>query len=449
MDDVSIQGLARKILDGSTQGPAIQFNGQWISWDSIRRSANDVSSAIATFAGDPSEPIGFIARNRPASVAALLALMAVGRTIRMIYAYQSAEMLVQDVTKLGLAAIVADEMDLVPKVRSAMRAAGTAAIGLGAEWTVETVAGDGQRTPAEAGPTPEFRLLTSGTTGAPKSFALPYATVARQMLGHSVLAASPDGKEPPPALVFFPLGNLSGLYSLLPSLLGGRPIVLLEKFDIAGWQAYVREHKPVRTTLPPAGVKMALDADIPAADLASLSYIGSGSAAVDPAVHRAFEERYGIPLLLSFGATEFCGPITAMTAELHTAWGKDKVGSVGRAWSGISLRVLDPETGDELPAGTDGILEVKSSQTGPDWVRTSDIVMVDADGFVFHRGRADGAILRGGFKVLPETVERALMLHASVSAAAVVGLADSRLGPSAGRAGGIKARLTGVGTGGA
>ena len=45
---------------------------------------------------------------------------------------------------------------------------------------------------------------------------------------------------------------------------------------------------------------------------------------------------------------------------------------------------------------------------GPDWIRTSDIVVLDEDGFLFHRGRADGAIVRGGFKLLPDTIERAL-----------------------------------------
>lgn len=54
--------------------------------------------------------------------------------------------------------------------------------------------------------------------------------------------------------------------------------------------------------------------------------------------------------------------------------------------------------------------------------------MIDADGFLFHRGRADGAIIRGGFKLLPETIERAPLLHPAVAAAAVVGLADQRLG---------------------
>jgi acyl-coenzyme A synthetase/AMP-(fatty) acid ligase len=54
--------------------------------------------------------------------------------------------------------------------------------------------------------------------------------------------------------------------------------------------------------------------------------------------------------------------------------------------------------------------------------------MIDEDGFMFHRGRADGAIVRGGFKILPETIERALLLHEAISAAAVLGIPDQRLG---------------------
>jgi len=65
---------------------------------------------------------------------------------------------------------------------------------------------------------------------------------------------------------------------------------------------------------------------------------------------------------------------------------------------------------------------------GDHWIKTTDIVTIDADGFVFHRGRGDGAILRGGHKVLPEKVVEALRSHPDVLDAAVVGLPDERLG---------------------
>ena len=67
-----------------------------------------------------------------------------------------------------------------------------------------------------------------------------------------------------------------------------------------------------------------------------------------------------------------------------------------------------------------------SQQAG--WVRTTDLARIDADGFLWVVGRADGAINRGGFKLLPSELEKVLEQHPSVAEAAVVGIADRRLG---------------------
>ncbi|MET0390987.1 MAG: fatty acid--CoA ligase family protein, partial [Polyangiales bacterium] len=163
-------------------------------------------------------------------------------------------------------------------------------------------------------------------------------------------------------------------------------------------------------------------------ELAAVRCIATGAAPLELSIHRAFEARYGIPVLLSYGATEFGGPVTSMTLDLHREWGAQKLGSAGRPLAGAQLRVVDAESGTPLPPGEEGLLEVIVPRIGPSWIRTSDLAIVDADGFLFHRGRADGAIMRGGFKLLPETIERALLLHPAVSCAVVVGLADVRLG---------------------
>jgi acyl-CoA synthetase (AMP-forming)/AMP-acid ligase II len=65
---------------------------------------------------------------------------------------------------------------------------------------------------------------------------------------------------------------------------------------------------------------------------------------------------------------------------------------------------------------------------GPEWIRTTDLASIDADGFITIHGRGDGAINRGGFKILPETVRRVLIGHPAVRDAAVVGVPDRRLG---------------------
>jgi acyl-CoA synthetase (AMP-forming)/AMP-acid ligase II len=109
-------------------------------------------------------------------------------------------------------------------------------------------------------------------------------------------------------------------------------------------------------------------------------------------------------------------------------FGETKRHSVGRALADTELRIVDPETGDELPVGSQGLLEAKVAPIGPDWIRTTDIASIDDDGFVTLHGRADGAINRGGFKVLPETVRRVLVAHPGVRDACVVGVPDARLG---------------------
>jgi acyl-CoA synthetase (AMP-forming)/AMP-acid ligase II len=95
---------------------------------------------------------------------------------------------------------------------------------------------------------------------------------------------------------------------------------------------------------------------------------------------------------------------------------------------GVQIRVVDPESGAEVPRGSDGLLQALVPEVNADWIKTSDIVMVDADGFVFHRGRNDSVIVRGGFKIWPDTVVNALRSHPQVGDAAVVGIADERLG---------------------
>ncbi len=113
----------------------------------------------------------------------------------------------------------------------------------------------------------------------------------------------------------------------------------------------------------------------------------------------------------------------------HQKYWRAKRGSVGRANPGAQLRVVDD---DGTPLGPDqpGLLEVKPGQLGPsaDWMRTTDMARIDEDRFLWILGRADQAIIRGGFKVMPDDVRSALESHPAVLGAAVVGRPDERLG---------------------
>ncbi len=424
--------LCAKALARSPSRPAIEFAGQWYNWGDLCHVADRVNALLQDCGIPADAAVTFVPRNRPSALAALLGLIAQGRTVRMIYAFQSGTAMAHDIERLRSTVVIGAAEDFSGPVVNFLKAHGIAGIIL-TEMDASLLLDPNQvkptRSPDVAAPA-QIEILTSGTTGPPKQFAISHALIAKHYIGTQTLGSDDEEKSlaVAPTLLFFPLGNISGIYSTLPVLLKGQRATLLERFSVAGWHEHLLRYRPEASGFPPAGVQMILDADIPPEDLSCIRRIGTGAAPLDPTVHRAFEMRYRIPILLSYGATEFGGPVTAMTPELHKVWGEKKFGSVGRTLPGAQLRVVDPESGEVLSAGQEGLLEVISPRIGPDWIRTSDIALIDEDGFMFHRGRADGAIMRGGFKLLPEAIERALMQHPAVSAAAVIGIDDHRLG---------------------
>ncbi len=426
----SLDQLCRDALAGDPDRAALEFEGQWINWGTLGELADKQAVALDA-SGAAGGKVAFVARNRPSAIAAFIGLLARGCQIRMVYPFQSAEALAADLAKIKPAVVVADRQDFSEPVTSMLCAAGIAAIdlddsGASALRTNKRSAGTVDTADSE----PAVEILTSGTTGAPKPVPLSYDFIAREIVGKSQLPPElrGGGQDLPPALLMFPVSNISGLYSTLPPLLSGQRVVLLEKFTVEAWHDFVLRFQPAVSGMPPAGIQMVLDADIPPQDLSCLRTLGTGAAPLDPDVQRAFETRYGIPILLSYGATEFAGPVARMTPDLITEWGKSKHGSVGRAMPGVKLRIIDADTGKELPPNEQGLLEVITERKGPDWIRTSDLARIDEDGFLFLLGRADGAIIRGGFKLLPATIEHALLQHPSVSHTAVVAIPDRQLG---------------------
>jgi long-chain acyl-CoA synthetase len=428
---ITLEELSTRALVREASQPIIDFEDRWITWGEMRHVAERMGSLLDASGAPARAPIALVARNRPSSVAALLGLIARGNTIRMVYPFQSSAAMARDVERLKPSVLVGATEEFSEDMCAVLRNNGIAAVAI-SDMDATTVLGFEicHCRETEVPAYPRIEILTSGTTGPPKHFAVTFEMIAKHHVGVHMLASTQtsDLLKMPPMLLYFPLGNISGIYSTIPTMLRGRRAELWERFSVAAWHEHVLRYRPELSGVPPAGVQMVLDANIPREDLASIRALSTGAAPLDPTVQRAFEERYGIPVLLSYGATEFAGPVAAMTAELYADWGKRKFGSVGRPLPGAQLRVVDPETGAVLPPGREGILEVITPRIGSDWIRTSDVVMIDEDGFLFHRGRADGAIVRGGFKLLPETIERALLLHPAVSAAAVVGIPDTRLG---------------------
>ena len=410
--------------------PCIEFGGRWYAGHDVAAYKTAMADALREAGVDGRAPVGLVVRNRLPHAAAIIGFLAMGRTVSMIYSFQSPESIGRDVEKLGLAAIVADREDWTAPVIDAAKRAGSAGLAISMDPPhVAAVSGvehrDDTYRHAEAEPGVALQILTSGTTGPPKR-----QSIKTEVLERTVFSVTSGEKAPPdapPELAYWQFGGI-GVCQLIAGVHNARRIVILERFTVDGWVNAVKTHRIPRSGVQPAVIRMLLDADVAKEDLASLRSIISASGPLDPETRDEFEARYGIPIVLAYGATEFAGSLCAWTPDLQREFGASKRTSVGRALPDTQLRIVDPDTGAELPAGEQGLLEAKVAPIGPDWVRTTDIASIDEDGFVTLHGRADGAINRGGFKIMPETVRRVLISHPAVRDACVVGVPDTRLG---------------------
>jgi long-chain acyl-CoA synthetase len=371
-----------------------------------------------------------VVRNRLQHSAAIVGFLAAGRPVSMIYSFQSPEAIGRDIEKLELSAIVADREDWTEPVIQAAKRTGSAGVAIALTTpTVAAVQGlerrDESRSHAEVEPGVALQILTSGTTGPPKRQSIKTPVLERTVF--SVTSGEKAALGAPPEFSYWQFGGI-GVCQLIAGVYNARRMVILERFTVDGFVNAIKTHGITRSGVQPAVFRMLLDADVPKQDLASLEFLISASGPLDPQTRDEFEAHFEIPVRLAYGATEFAGSLCAWTSDLIEEFGVTKRDSVGRPLPDTQVRIVDQDTGAELAAGEQGLLEAKVAPISPDWIRTTDIASIDADGFVTLHGRADGAINRGGFKILPETVRRVLISHPAVRDACVVGVPDKRLG---------------------
>lgn len=416
---------------------AIEFDGRTFSWGELRSAVSAIDAALSEAGIGPAGAVGVLLRNRPGMLAAILALLVTDRCIVSLNPFQPDDGLQREMSELQLDALIGESGDWSADiVRSASKAG---IVGLSVpERTLDAVqrvghpGGSGYRRDAELAGV-ALEILTSGTTGKPKRIRIGRATMADAVLDGTKgkdRNAAPTLKTAP-TVMFAPLMHVSGMFGALLSIYEARPLVLLEKFTVEGWVAAVKQHRVRFSSLPPTPMRMVLEAGVPREDLASLIAVRAGTAPLPVETQRRFEETYGIPVLVQYGATEWMGGLAGWTLEDHRRHIATKMGSVGRARGDVLLRVVDADSGRELPVDRIGVLEVLPRQRlGADvaWTRTSDLASLDADGFLYIHGRVDDAIIRGGFKVDTAAVAAVLAQHPAVKEASVVGLPDQRLG---------------------
>jgi long-chain acyl-CoA synthetase len=164
----------------------------------------------------------------------------------------------------------------------------------------------------------------------------------------------------------------------------------------------------------------------------NLRVAAAGGAALPVEVHKEFQKRFGVTILEGYGLSE-TSPVASFSP-----WGEEvRVGSIGKPIPGVEMKLLQPDSWDEVPEGEVGEIAIKGHNImkgyykRPEateeairdgWFRSGDLGRRDEDGWYYIVDRSKDMIIRGGYNVYPREVEEVLMTHPDVSLAAVIGV---------------------------
>jgi long-chain acyl-CoA synthetase len=276
-------------------------------------------------------------------------------------------------------------------------------------------------------------LFTSGTTGLPKAIAITHGQLSARISG--ITTPFRADATPIVSMMSVPFFHVGGAIGVLGNLYSGNTYVVQHRFEAGEWLRLVQKHRVTSTFMVPTMLQRIIDhPDFGSTDLTSLGAIAYGAAAAPVTlVRRAMAAMPHVGFANVFGQTETLGAYTTLLPDDHRD--PNRVGSVGRALPGVEVRVVDPDTGIDVEAGTVGELWVNTSQNVVDgWLHTGDLARQDSDDYIYPSGRLKDTINRGGEKFGPIEVEDAIRTHPAVSDVAVAGIADEEMGQRVGAA---------------
>lgn len=315
----------------------------------------------------------------------------------------------------------------------------------------ETLAAGGEgtipRLAAEATPLPVVEregdawaamLYTSGTTGRAKGAMLSCRNLAAN--ARALVEAWRFGPDDV-LLHILPIFHVHGLFVALHCAFAvGATVRLHDRFDVSAVRSDLRR-STVMMGVPTHYRRLLDDPAFGATDCESMRLFTSGSAPLLAETHEQFTARTGHRIVERYGMTE----TMILTSSPYD--GERVAGTVGFPLRGVELRVVD-DGGRPVPAGVDGVVEVRGDGVGPgywnlpdataasrrrdpdgtEWFITGDIGSVDGEGRLSISGRVGDMIICGGLNVYPKEIEQVLDGVDGVAESAVIGVQNSDLG---------------------
>jgi malonyl-CoA/methylmalonyl-CoA synthetase len=290
---------------------------------------------------------------------------------------------------------------------------------------------------AEAGPLGDkvaAIIFTSGTSGTPKGVMMTHEGVTH--FGR-VSATSRKLGADDRSYAYLPMTHIFGLGTVLvASMHAGATLLMRTTFDPADALHDLAHEGVTQLQGPPALFSRLLahmeQAGIEHSRAPDLRYVYTGAGPLDMALKKRVEAAFRLPLHHGYGLSEYAG-------SLHVTrlgeWRNDT--SAGYSLEGAELRIVDPQTGVELPRGGRGEIWMRGAGLMPGyyrdpgataavmrpdgWYASGDLGELHADGSLFVVGRLKEMIIRSGFNIYPAEVEAVLNAFPAIERSAVVG----------------------------
>ncbi|HYM86715.1 MAG TPA: long-chain-fatty-acid--CoA ligase, partial [Pseudoxanthomonas sp.] len=283
---------------------------------------------------------------------------------------------------------------------------------------------------------------TSGTTGAPKGCLHTHRSVMHTAIGGAEWCSSPKDSV---VLAALPMFHVTGMQNCVNTpLYNGGSVAIMTRWDKRCAAMLIERHGVTAwTAIPTMLFDFLNQPDLDQRDLSSLSILTGGGAAMPKAVAERIRALWGIDYVEGYGLSETIAPTHINPRH------RPKPQCLGLPIFDTIAIVVDPETLEELPAGSVGEILVDGPQVflgyhgnpqasaqafvevgGRRYFRTGDLGRVDDEGYFFMVDRLKRMINASGYKVWPAEVEAFLYAHPAVLEACVVGFRDAHRGES-------------------
>ena len=459
----AIQDILRNTANTYPDRKAIWFYGNQITFWELYHTVNRLANALTALGIKKGDRVGLLLPNSPQLVISFQAIVSIGAIVtnmNPMYTVDELEFIANNTELTGIISydglmsnlkglttrveiphvIITSLSDYIPGGGSST----AESLGLPAGWhsfnelLARTESSVRPRIAIDPAKDPAVIQFTGGTTGVPKGAVLSHANIVASVYACFYWSKTLTGDIPidrRSVLCLIPYFHVYGQTNCMGwGIKSAATQIILPRFEINEVMATIEKFDEI-TYFPAVPTMLNAIANHPRAQEIEvgkrLIFVGNGAAPCPPdLIDRLFD--LNVYYQDGYGMSE-----TSSQATSGPPMGLKKFGSIGVPFPDVDLKIVNPETGEELPRGEVGEIVMKSpfvmlrywnnpeetaSTLRDGWVWSGDLAYMDEDGFVFLVDRSKDMIIAGGYNIYPVEIDAVIAAHPKVLDVMCVGI---------------------------